>query len=96
MSEKEFQTRIVEAAKLYGWMVYHTFDSRRSDPGFPDLVLVQNRVCLFIELKSEKGRVQPEQQEWRDALDQVRKVEANICWPKDEDNIIKGLKRRGK
>ncbi len=96
MSEKEFQARVVEAAKLYGWKVYHTYDSRRSTAGFPDLVLVQNKVCLFIELKSEKGRVHVAQKEWREALDQVRRVEAYICWPKDEDNIIKALKRRGK
>ena len=38
MTEKQFQSHIVQYAKMRGWLVYHTHDSRRSEPGFPDLV----------------------------------------------------------
>ena len=36
--------------------------------GFPDLVLVRKQVLLFVELKSQKGRVSKEQLAWLDAL----------------------------
>lgn len=71
MSEKNFQTRVIQLAKFHGWeLVYHTHDSRRSVPGFPDLVLVSSRRgrVMFRELKASKGRVSPEQREWLAAL----------------------------
>ena len=38
--EKDFMDKLLGAAVPAGWMVYHTYDSRRSTAGFPDLVLV--------------------------------------------------------
>ena len=67
MTEKQFQSHLVQYAKNRGWLVYHTYDSRRCEPGFPDLVLVRE-VVLYRELKSEKGRVTPAQRKWGDAL----------------------------
>ena len=46
---------------------YHAYDSRRSIPGWPDLVLVGNRI-IFRELKSATGILRPEQRDWRDRL----------------------------
>lgn len=73
MSEKDLQSTLVQAASLTGWLVYHTHDSRRSAPGFPDLVLVHEarREIAFIECKAEKGRLSPEQKRWLGALDAV-------------------------
>ena len=55
--EADFQRAIVQMARICGWQVYHTADSRRSTPGFPDLVLwhPQWEQVLFRELKTEKG-----------------------------------------
>ena len=39
--EKELQDRLIQTAKLSGWMVFHDFDSRRSDIGFMDLTMVR-------------------------------------------------------
>lgn len=67
-TEAQFERAVVELAQAFGWLDYHTRDSRRSNPGFPDLVLVRADRLIFAELKSEKGRVAPAQQQWLDAL----------------------------
>lgn len=71
LSEKSFQATVTEAARVLGWRVYHTFNSRRSSPGFPDLVLVRNGRLVFAELKSEGGRVRPGQIGWLQDLTEV-------------------------
>lgn len=69
-SEKDLQTHVVGLARGLGWMSYHTFDSRRSDRGYPDLHLIHpiTGASLFRELKSTKGRLSPAQVDWSAAL----------------------------
>jgi hypothetical protein len=69
MTEAELQTCIEHAARYRGWRSYHTHDSRRSQAGFPDLVLVFGSRILWRELKSQTGRLRPEQQAWLDDLE---------------------------
>ncbi len=66
VSEKQFQAQVIAAARLAGWFVFHPYDSRRSESGFPDLVLAhpQRKRLLFRELKSLRGRVRQEQRVW--------------------------------
>lgn len=64
VSEAQFQDQVLHIAELYGWLAYHTHDSRRSQPGFPDLVLLRAPELVFAELKVEKGRLRPEQERW--------------------------------
>lgn len=84
-SERTFQEHVIDAARRCGFiLIYHTHDSRRSQPGFPDLVLVNPRTkrVLFRELKSAKGKISKEQQQWADGL---RKAGADFdfWYPKD-------------
>ena len=51
--ESAFMARIRRLARQYGWATYHTHDSRKSDKGFPDLVLVRETI-LFVELKTKQ------------------------------------------
>lgn len=84
MSEEQLQGAIVALARALGWLVYHTYDSRKNAPGFPDLVLCNHAgVLVFAELKSGRGRVTPEQQAWLDALREVGNVE--VCLWRTED-----------
>lgn len=83
-SEKQFQEQVIGAAQALGWpAVYHTHDSRRSSPGFPDLVLVHPKHgLLFRELKTETGTVTPDQFDWLETL-QAAGASADIWRPRD-------------
>lgn len=68
MTEAELMRAVTELARSLQWLVYHTHDSRRSQAGFPDLVMVRGDRVVYRELKSTAGRVTEEQQAWLDAL----------------------------
>lgn len=59
---------VLELARWKHWRTYHTHDSRKSAPGFPDLVLVRAGELIFVELKTDEGKVTPAQREWLNAL----------------------------
>ena len=70
MREAALQAQIIDLAQGLHWRCYHTHDSRRSQPGWPDLVLAsrqQGRV-LFRELKRQQEKPTPKQQTWLDDL----------------------------
>lgn len=94
LPEKQFQAQILDLARLSGFLVYHTHDARRSAPGFPDLVLVRPPLVLFAELKTDTGRLRPEQRLWLDALGRCESVESVLWRPGDWKRIEKVLKRR--
>lgn len=96
MSEKDLQDKVIDTALRNGWLVYHTHDSRRSAPGFPDLVLVHpEHGVMWRELKKQKGRVSPDQKKW---LDRLAAVDENTgVWrPSDwvSEQIVKELMGR--
>lgn len=68
MSEAELLAKVRGLAAAFGWMAYHTHDSRRSEPGFPDVVMVRGHRVLYRELKTRRGRVTPVQSAWLGAL----------------------------
>lgn len=84
LTEKQFQRQVIQFAALCGWAVYHTHDSRRSQPGFPDLVLAHRArgLLLFAELKTDTGKLTAEQDRWRTLLLQVG-ADARVWRPKD-------------
>lgn len=77
-TEAQLQEGIITAARRLGWIVHHSrrTTTRRRDgtivhhtplsghPGFPDLVLVRDGRWLVLELKTETGRVSPDQAMW--------------------------------
>lgn len=73
MTEDQLLAAIREYATLKKWLCYHTHDSRRSEPGFPDLVLVRRGRLIFAELKREEGRTSPEQKAWLEKLADVER-----------------------
>lgn len=73
--EADFQSWLIAYAKLKGWKVAHfrggwSKDGKRfntpiqGDKGFFDVPLARNGVVLLIEVKTDIGRLSPEQKEW--------------------------------
>jgi hypothetical protein len=60
MSERELQGSVVDLAKHLQLWVWHPFDMRRSEPGWPDLTIL-GRGAIFAELKSMRGQLTREQ-----------------------------------
>jgi len=93
MSERAWAAQVTELARTLGYQrSYHTFDSRRSSSGFPDLVLVRDRI-VYAELKTAKGKLSAEQSGWLDALAQAG-GEAYLWRPADLDEVAKVLGKR--
>ncbi|MFM9430043.1 VRR-NUC domain-containing protein [Arthrobacter sp. MP_2.3] len=96
LTESQFQQQVIELAQLHGYgLCYHTHDSRRSEPGFPDLVLISNRRerALFRELKTAKGKVSKDQLIWITSM-QLVGLNAGVWRPEDLTNghIISDLR----
>ena len=105
MTETEFQSQVVQAARKLRWMVSHMTLPQRSEPGVPDLLLVRPPRVIFAELKSEKGRLDtrqryssrtgralPNQKDWKDALEACPGVEYYLWRPRHWDEIMEVLR----
>lgn len=90
ISERDFQQQIIDLATLRGWLVYHTHDSRRSQPGFPDLVMARGARLIFAEIKSERGMPSDEQSRWLAALFEAQ-AEAYVWRPSSWPEIAAAL-----
>jgi hypothetical protein len=66
----EFQAEVIRTAVLLGFEYYHTYDSRRSPAGWPDLVLCKFPRLLFVELKAGKDTIRTDQAKWLGLLQQ--------------------------
>lgn len=102
MNEADLQRTIIEAAQWSGWLIHHDRPSQNAagrwstaiegTPGFPDLVLVHPRAgrTIYMELKSDTGKVTPMQQAWLDGL-QASGQDARLVLPPDLDSVIHEL-----
>jgi hypothetical protein len=67
VAEEQWRRQVRDIASRYGWRLqYHTADSRRSDAGWPDEVFGHpgQRRTLFVEFKTDTGRIRPAQRLW--------------------------------
>jgi hypothetical protein len=98
MLEADLQRSIISVARDAGFLVYATYRSQRSEPGFPDLVMVKPPRVIFAEIKTEKGRLStgrmnkantrwlPGQDDWLEALSHCIGVEYYLWRPGDVEN----------
>lgn len=71
LTEKAFMAQVVQLAKLTGWLVYHTHDSRRSVAGFPDLFLLRRERVVCAELKVGNAKPTTAQLQWLTAMNRA-------------------------
>jgi hypothetical protein len=73
ISERDFQSRVVDYALYCGWRYCHyraVQSSKRwavpveGHVGCPDLILARHGLVLLVELKAERGRATPGQRLW--------------------------------
>lgn len=99
--EKILQDKVIHLAKMNGFQVQHSrpvqqkngrwLTAIQGDPGFPDLCLAhRERGVLFLEIKSDVGRLSPGQVMWQRAL-----AEHVEYWVVREADLPKLAKRLG-
>jgi hypothetical protein len=91
VNEAQWQRRITDLCDVLGLKWHHETDSRRSKSGYPDLSICGHGF-LFAELKTERGKVSPEQQDWIDRLRHAG-VEVYVWRPSDWDFVRDRLVR---
>lgn len=93
--EAEFQARVVEWATKNRWRHHHQYDARRSKEGWPDLALWRPETGEFLlaELKTEKGRVRPDQKRVIEELRQAG-LEVHLWRPSDWEFVVERLRLR--
>ena len=65
MIESKIQSSCIQLAKKNGWYCCKTI--KVSISGFPDLIMLKDGVCLFVEFKTIKG-IQSELQKYQQKL----------------------------
>ncbi len=96
--EKDWQKRVEGVLRANNFLIYHTLRSKGSTPGFPDICAVKGERdgsggrLIYIENKTEKGKVSEAQKEWLDALATVPGVEVYIFRPSQFDELLKVAK----
>ena len=91
-SEKHFLSRVTRLAELYGWVVWHTLDSTGTRAGEPDLRMVRPPRVVFAELKSEHGRLRPDQSQAIAMLERCPGVSTYVWKPRDWQQIVEVLR----
>ncbi len=89
VTEQAFQAQVERYARLCAWTPYHTYNSQRSAPGFPDLVLIRVGAdgvgqLVVAELKTVSGKVSAAQEHWLWLFGAVPGVTVKL-WHADDD-----------
>lgn len=95
VTEAQWSKTFRSLFEMLGYRGYHTWMSKFSEKGFPDWTLcsVNQQRLVFVELKSETGKLSEAQEYWRDLLQSCG--QEWYCWrPSDFEAAADILKRR--
>lgn len=59
MTGTDCLTGLIDAAQRLGFLTHHETDSRRTNPGWPDLIVCGYGYLVAIETKSQRERLRP-------------------------------------
>lgn len=109
MNETPNQDRIADLLRIHGCLVFHARAARTNQgwrtavkydgKGYHDLTAISTRTgaVLFIEVKGDGGRVQPDQRKWHQAAAHAQANNTNVhhfvLWPKDWDYFVQWCQR---
>lgn len=101
VTEKEFSQQVEDLLNLFGWRWCHFRPARTEHgwrtalsgyQGFLDYIVARGDKLIFAELKSEKRKLTPQQQEWLDTLKACGQ-EVYVWRPADIETIAEILRR---
>jgi hypothetical protein len=87
VAEKALLDQVKELAQMTGWWFHHQTLSIFSAKGWPDVTLIKPPRMVLAELKTETGKVTPEQEECLALLRRVPGVEVYVWRPSDFEKI---------
>ena len=100
MKETDFQGRVIDLARIYGWLVAHFRPARTEHgwvtpvsadgAGFPDLIFFKGQKMVVAELKIKPNKLSSRQSAWLIAFAAVTK-DVFVWYPEDWDEIEKVL-----
>ena len=64
MTEADLQRAVIDLIRWLGLHYFHDNDSRRNRAGWPDLAIAGPGGLILRELKTDAGRLRPEQMDW--------------------------------
>ena len=93
VTERDLREQVRDLCGLFGWKMHFTWMSMHSPKGMLDLLLInrEKKRVIFAELKSDKGKLTPEQQETFDGLEACGQ-EVYVWRPGDIEHIARLLR----
>lgn len=90
MTEAQWQAQVLWVANFCGWWCWHDNDSRRNRAGFLDLLLIRGGRLIWVELKTNRGRLRSAQ---RDMIARLREAGQDVrLWrPRDWLEVLDTL-----
>lgn len=93
-TEAQWQKQIADMARTHGaTVIYHTYDARGSDKGYPDLTIVHpDHGTFWFEVKGPRGKLSDAQRETLRNLQYANK-HAYVVYPRDftlVDALLRG------
>jgi hypothetical protein len=99
LTEKDWQQQVEEALRVFGWWFLHipanvvvcprchTKIYRGIAKGFPDILAIKPPRILWIELKGERGHVDPEQRRVKAMLEACGQIVLHAR-PRDRERLL--------
>ena len=93
VTEKQWLQQVITLARQRGYLVYHTHNSQKSAPGWPDVAFAKAASPLYlVELKTTHGQLSGHQRLWIDTLRQTTGLVVEVWRPDDWDTVLEVLR----